>query len=49
MASKLKAPKGAVIFRRYRTLRNGKVLDARAYGLQAWPIRVSGDRRPMTR
>lgn len=33
-----------VIFRRYRTLPNGKVLDAHHYGLRAWPIRVSGKR-----
>jgi hypothetical protein len=35
-----------VIFRRYRTLPNGKVLDARNYGLKAWPISVSGDQKP---
>lgn len=32
---------GRVIFRRYRRLRNGRVLDAHAYGLTAWPIRIS--------
>lgn len=31
-----------VIFRRYRTLPDGKVLDAHEYGLKAWPIRLSG-------
>src|SRR5690606_2007529 len=29
-----------VIFRRYRRTRDGRLLDARKYGLQAWPIRV---------
>jgi hypothetical protein len=30
-----------VIFRRYRRdPRTGAILDARAYGLKAWPIRV---------
>lgn len=28
------------IFRRYRRDRSGKVLDAHAYGLRAWPIRI---------
>lgn len=34
------APKrqGAVLFRRYITLKNGRVLDAHDYGLKAWPI-----------
>jgi hypothetical protein len=36
----------SVIFRRYRTLPNGKVLDARLYGLKAWPIRVSEEKKP---
>ncbi len=27
-----------VIYRRYITLPNGKVLDARDYGYNAWPI-----------
>lgn len=31
-----------VIFRRYRTLKNGKVLDAHEYGLKAWPIQTNG-------
>lgn len=35
-----------VIFRRYRTLPNGQVLDARNYGLKAWPIKVSGKQKP---
>ena len=29
-----------VIFRRYRHTKSGKVLDAHAFGLKAWPIRV---------
>lgn len=29
-----------LIFRRFRRLPDGKVLDARAYGLKAWPIYV---------
>lgn len=32
-----------LIFRRYRRTKNGKVLDARKYGLWAWPMHV---RRP---
>jgi len=35
-----------VIFRRFRTLPNGTVLDAWKYGIKAWPIRV---RRKPTR
>jgi hypothetical protein len=35
-----------VIFRRFRTLPNGQVLDARKYGLKAWPIRVGDDKQP---
>ncbi|KXS36367.1 MAG: hypothetical protein AWU55_3012 [Halomonadaceae bacterium T82-2] len=27
-----------MIFRRYRRTKNGKVLDAREYGYEAWPI-----------
>lgn len=27
-----------IVFRRYITLRNGKVLDAHDYGHKAWPI-----------
>jgi len=34
-----------VIFRRYRTLPNGKVLDAHDYGHKAWPIRVGKCRK----
>jgi hypothetical protein len=41
MASRKKT--AGVIFRRYRTLPNGKVLDAHAYGLKAWPIRAGTD------
>jgi hypothetical protein len=29
-----------LIFRRYRTLPDGTVLDARKYGLKAWPLWV---------
>ena len=35
-----KRPGRTLIFRRYRTTRGGKVLDAYDYGLQAWPIWV---------
>lgn len=37
---KVRSPKKFrnVIFRRYRTLPNGTVLDAFEYGLKAWPI-----------
>jgi hypothetical protein len=31
---------GNVIFRRYRRLKNGRVLDAHDYGIEAWPIPV---------
>lgn len=31
-----------VIFRRYRRGKNGEQLDARDYGLQAWPIKIKG-------
>ena len=31
---------GDVIFRRYRRVPGGGVLDAQKYGLRAWPIRV---------
>ncbi len=33
-------PKGNVIFRRYRTLKSGRTLDAHAYGYKAWPIPI---------
>lgn len=33
-------PKGNFIFRRFRRLRNGKVLDAWDYGHAAWPIPI---------
>ena len=38
--TKVKHPRkpGNVIFRRYRTLRDGTVLDAHDYGLKAWPL-----------
>lgn len=29
-----------VIFRRYRKLPNGTVLDAHDYGLKAWPMHI---------
>ncbi len=36
-----KIPQGAgVVFRRWITLRNGKRLEAAAYGLKAWPLKV---------
>lgn len=31
-----------LIFRRYRRGKNGELLDARDYGLQAWPIKLKG-------
>lgn len=39
---KVKQPKkpGTVIFRRYRKLPNGTVLDAFDYGLKAWPLHL---------
>jgi hypothetical protein len=33
-----------VIYRRYRTLPNGTVLDARKYGLKAWRMVVERKR-----
>ena len=33
-------PKSGVIFRRYRKIRGGRILDAHDYGLQAWPIPI---------
>jgi hypothetical protein len=40
--AKKSAPRGrwTVIFRRYRRTKTGQLLDARKYGLRAWPIRV---------
>lgn len=35
-------PRNGVVFRRFITLRNGRVLDAFEYGHKAWPI---GSRR----
>lgn len=29
-----------LIFRRYRTDKNGKIIDAHKYGLRAWPMWV---------
>ncbi len=28
------------IFRRFRRTKSGKLLDARKYGLEAWPMKV---------
>ena len=33
-------PKNGIIFRRYRKVRGGKILDAHDYGYEAWPIPV---------
>jgi hypothetical protein len=40
--TKIKNPKKPfnVIFRRYRKLPNGTVLDAHDYGLKAWPMHL---------
>lgn len=35
-----KSADGTVIFRRYRRVRGGGVLDAHKYGHKAWPIRI---------
>ena len=36
-----------IIFRRFRrNQKTGELMDARRYGLKAWPIRVSHKRRP---
>lgn len=32
------------IYRRFRRTKSGKVLDARAYGLAAWPIKVRANK-----
>jgi hypothetical protein len=40
MSHHKESPKGNVIFRRYRRLKNGRVLDAHDYGLRAWPIYI---------
>jgi hypothetical protein len=41
MADKRKeVPKGNLIFRRFRRLRNGRLLDAWDYGYKGWPIPV---------
>lgn len=39
-AAKKTRPGFHLIFRRYRTLPDGTVLDAYKYGLKAWPIWV---------
>lgn len=36
--------RGPVIYRRFRRLKNGKVLDAHAYGHKAWPIYIGHKR-----
>jgi len=41
--SKEERPGYKLIFRRYRTLKDGTVLDAYKYGLRAWPIWVKDD------
>lgn len=33
-----------LIFRRFRRTKSGALLDARKYGLQAWPIKVPRNR-----
>jgi|GEM_PF-1335693 hypothetical protein len=38
-----------VIFRRFRRDRRGRLLDARQYGLKAWPMKIRRPRRPRTR
>lgn len=38
-------PTGGVIFRRYRRVPGGGVLDAWKYGLRAWPIRITAKRQ----
>jgi hypothetical protein len=35
-----KKPGNGVIFRRYRKLPNGTVLDAHDYGYKAWPLHL---------
>jgi hypothetical protein len=40
MATATRTGNGFLIFRRFRRLRNGRVLDAWAYGLKGWPIRI---------
>jgi hypothetical protein len=36
--SRARVANGGIAFRRFVTLRNGRVLDAHAYGHRAWPI-----------
>jgi len=31
---------GDIVYRRFRRTRDGRVLDARHYGIKAWPIRI---------
>lgn len=40
MRRKPSKPHRQVIFRRYRTLADGTVLDARDYGFKAWPMHL---------
>lgn len=40
MRKKPNKPHRQVIFRRYRTLADGTVLDARDYGFKAWPMHL---------
>ena len=40
---KIDVPEGCrLIFRRFRKSKNGEMLDARRYGIKAWPIVVCG-------
>ncbi len=39
------AKEDGLVFRRFRRGKDGKVLDAHAYGLKAWPIRCRSMRR----
>jgi hypothetical protein len=36
--TKRRVAKSGIAYRRFVTLRNGRVLDAHAYGHRAWPI-----------
>lgn len=38
----------SIIFRRYRKLPDGRVLDARKYGIRAWPIKIPIGKRQRT-
>lgn len=41
MTQKSQGPQGAFIYRRFRRVRGGKILDAHDYGYKAWPIPIS--------